>query len=124
MSLEQQLLDTCHRWRQLTELERDALQNLDWQQLAERQSLKRALQQEIDELLNSASDTLRRQLVARLQPMVASLASLERDNLAALDRQREATEEALRQINQSGLQLRQVRQAYAPAPSPAWHSYS
>lgn len=124
MSLEQQLLDTCHRWRELTELERAALQSLDWRQLAEKQALKQALQREIDTLLNAAPDGVRRHLVARLQPLVASLAALERENLAKLDQQLEATQEALRRIDQSGLQLRQVRQAYAPAPAPAWHSYS
>jgi hypothetical protein len=124
MSLEQQLLDTCHRWRELTELERGALQSLDWQQLAEKQALKQALQREIDGLLNGAPDDARRHLVARLQPVVANLAALERENLAHLDRQLEATQEALRRIDQSGLQLRQVRQAYAPAPAAAWHSYS
>lgn len=124
MSLEQQLLDTCHRWRELTELERAALQSLDWRQLAERQALKQALQREIDDLLNAAPETVRRQLIARLQPVVASLAALERENIANLDRQLEATQEALRRIDQSGLQLRQVRQAYAPAPAAVWHSYS
>ncbi|MFM1770105.1 MAG: hypothetical protein RJA22_2634 [Verrucomicrobiota bacterium] len=124
MSLEQKLLDTCHRWRQLTELERDAIQKLDWRQLAEQQALKLALQQEIDTLLHGAAEPARHQLLRRLQPVVEQLAALERANHATLEQHRALTRESLRQLDQSGHQLRQVRQAYAPAPGAAWHSYS
>lgn len=117
MTTDDRLLELCQRWRQLTEAEAKAIGVEDWSALAAAQKLKQAVRAEMDGAGRAVAPE-------QLRPFVAELMALERLNARALAERRQAAESEQARVEQAGRHLRQVHQAYAPQPSPVWHSYS
>lgn len=124
MTHEERLLQACQHWHRLSDAERAAVQASNWNALTEAQSRKQLLQRDIDEVLQSVTAIDRQRLVTQFASTVADLVTLERENLATLNWTRDRAVEEKLALDQASLHLRQVRQAYAPSQSNAWHSYS
>jgi hypothetical protein len=125
-----ELMHLLADWRHLTRCEGQAILMDDWRNLADHQSRKARLQEEITRVLASAhtmSDD-RSQFSgadrAEIAPAVQELVALETQNLDLLAQSRRNRQPEFQRLAQTVRNLQQMRRAYGPSRGPHWHSYS
>jgi hypothetical protein len=130
MNPAEQMFRLWERWRQLTELEGQAIEREDWPCLARQQGLKSELRQEITRAHDSCPSIWRapgpassqqRQQLALLASELASLEIHNRDRLRAKLRDRQGKLDRLNTVLRG---LQDLRRAYGTSPAPRWQSYS
>lgn len=124
------LLSLYDSWRVLAEEESVAIQRGDWPGVESRQGLKDALQEEVLRCSSAVEALWRRsprtEAVerARLHDVLSVLMDLERDNAAAIARERAAGRVRELELNKVTRTLRNVHQHYGSGRAGAWQAYS
>jgi len=121
MSPVEELTALYEQWRCLSREEGRAIDDADWDQVAQCQSGKTGLQPRIAELSQrpevAAHET-------QFRSVVEPLMEMERSNQARLGEQRELAERQKQQLDRSSRQLRQLHQSYVAPARTNWQSYS
>lgn len=117
------------RWRQLTQLESQAIQRADWPELADLQTAKAALQRPLRAALDQWNARNRiAGAVEESEPFFRKTADrlmeMETQNVELLAARKQAVLERKRAIEQAARNLRLVRDSYAGKPANAWQVYS
>ena len=130
MNTQQQLMKLYERWGCLTIDEGEAIRAADWAKVAQQQAEKWMIRNQI----HASSSQLEAEIQAgRVDPksihkqihyIVDELIGLEMENERALAEQRQLAQQEQWELQRSTQNLRRLQKAYAPAPGPAWDSYS
>ncbi len=123
-----ELMALLGQWRRLSEGEGHSITKEDWRSLAEQQSQKSRLQQEIRRIIGqerpAEEGDLRMQEGGRLQMLVPELVSLETRNRDLLHAKRRRKQAELDKLGQTSRNLHGLRRAYGGMQMAAWNSYS
>lgn len=130
MSASEQLQSAYQEWRRLAENEGEAIRGGNWSLVQNCQNSLQELQPQIIRWTQEARaewQKLGYDIPAeenRLRTVIGQLIEIERRNSAWLSDIRSAARAELRELEQSGHNLRQVQRSYAPARASAWSSFS
>jgi len=121
MSPVDELTELYEQWRRLSQEEGRAIDDADWEQVAQCQSGKSSLQPRIAELSERLEAAVHE---TRFRSVVEPLMEMERSNQGRLREQRQLAERQKQQLDRSRRQLRQLHQSYVPPARTNWQSYS
>jgi hypothetical protein len=128
MNQEAEIINLFETWRSLTRDEGNAILVGDWVTVTECQYKKRLLQDQLAftecRLQEQEGEAAAAALKPRLRDVLQELISLEKANLASVEKRRHAAEDEQTELNQSCRNLRQIHRAYSLTQSARWHSYS
>jgi hypothetical protein len=117
-------------WRKLTDLESKAILSDNWQEVAEQQSRKAQLQEELGRVLALARATPSPQahtsaaMAGKFDSAVNELMALEMQNGDFLAAKRKCRQAELERLAMTLRDLHGVRRAYGSSRGPHWQSYS
>lgn len=130
MNTQEQLMKLYGRWGCLTTDEGEAIRAADWAKVARFQAEKWMIRNQI----HATSSQLEAEIQAgrvdpsaihkRIHYIVDELIGMEMENERALAEQRQLAQQEQWELQRSTQNLRRLQKAYAPAPGPAWDSYS
>jgi hypothetical protein len=124
MNPDSELLQLYDHWRALTERERKAIQAADWLQLAEVQSRKQQLQEDIRQAAAAASHGPVQDMEYRHPEIGEQLMWLEQQNARTLAEKLQELRQQQQALDQTSRTLHQLHRAYAQGRESAWQSYS
>ena len=130
MSAENDLFAACHEWRRLAEAEGEAIRTRNWTLCAACQNALQKLRESMSELLPAAQaewlklggEQASQQLA--YQELILELIGLTRRNQDWLQQVRETAQTKALELNQSRIQLKQLRRSYGGAPVSGGYLFS
>ena len=130
MSADNDLFAACHEWHRLAEAEGEAIRARNWSLCAACQNALQRLRETMSGLLPEAQAewlTLGAERSAReraYQDAILELITLTRRNQDWLHQVRETAQSKALELNQSRIQLKQLRRSYGGAPASGGYLFS
>src|SRR5258708_1622800 len=122
MSTVSQLIELYQEWGQASLFEREALKQENWKRVAECQSKKELLQEQISVCANTCSSEDRKS--PRIKQILSDLISAQQENKKLLDKIREGAEQQRFILGGVARNLRRIQGSYGQQPLAVWQSYS